>query len=95
MDSFTPGRGIPSCQLVAEWTGQGRPSRLSHKVTLMGAKKPSDFFHIVLGYDAGTWFLIMNMFVLSNNVVIYCSHAARHHLTSTSSDTSVEYSQGM
>ena len=94
MDNFTPGRGVPSCQLAAKWIGQGRPSELSHKVKLMGAKQPSDFFHIVLGYDAGTWFLIANMFVLSNNVVIY-SHAARRHLTSTCSDTSVEFSQGM
>ena len=94
MDSFTPGRGIPSCQLAAKWIGQGRPSELSHKVTLMGAKEPSNFFRIVLGYDAGTWFLIANTLVLSNYVVIYCSHAARRHLTSTSSDTSVEYSQG-
>ena len=54
VDSFTPSREIPSCQLTAEWIGDSRPSRLIHKVTLEGAKEPSNFFRIVLGADPGT-----------------------------------------
>ena len=93
VDSFTPGRGIPSCQLTVEWNGDSRPSRLIHKVTLKGAKKPSNYFRIVLGADPGTYFTIMHEHG-SLFLVIYFSHAARHELTSTSSDTSVENSQG-
>ena len=52
VDSFNSEQRIPSCQLVAEWTGQGKPSRLNHKVTLNGAKKPSNFFIIELGCDS-------------------------------------------
>ena len=64
VDSFTPGKKIPSCQLVAKWIGQGKPSELSHKVTLMGAKEPSNFFHIVLNNDSnipGTHFIVLHV----------------------------------
>ena len=48
MDSFKPGQRIPSCQLTAGWTKENKPSQLIYKVTLEGAKEPSNFFHIVL-----------------------------------------------
>lgn len=48
VDSFNQGRRIPSCQLTAEWTKPSKPSRLVHKVTLKGAKGPSNYFRIVL-----------------------------------------------
>ena len=48
--SFENGWGIPSCQLLALWTAQSRPSRLIHTVTLKGTKKPS-YFSIVLDSD--------------------------------------------
>jgi len=48
VDSYKPGQGIPSCQLTAEWTNEGKPSRLIHKVTLEGAKEPFNYFRIVL-----------------------------------------------
>lgn len=49
--NFTPSR-IPCCQLTAKWIGQGRPSELSHKVTLTGAKEPFNFFNIVIDFDS-------------------------------------------
>ena len=48
VDSFDTGREIPSCQIRAEWTKQGKPSTLTHLVTLKGAKKPNNFFYIEL-----------------------------------------------
>lgn len=49
MDSFTPGRRIPSCQLAAIWTKDGEiPKYLLHKVELCGAKEPFTFIKIEL-----------------------------------------------
>ena len=48
MDSFETGREVPSCQVRAEWTEQGKPSQLTHLVTLKGAKKPNNYFYIEL-----------------------------------------------
>ena len=48
VDSFSPGQVFPSCQLIAEWTKESKPMRLTHKVTLVGAKEPSNYFTIVL-----------------------------------------------
>ena len=52
VDSFETGRGIPSCQLTAVWTKPSKPPALIHKVTLEGAKKPSNYFSIVLDCDS-------------------------------------------
>ena len=52
VDSFNQGRRIPSCQLTAEWTKPSKPSRLIHKVTLKGAKGPSNYFRIVLDLNS-------------------------------------------
>ena len=46
VDSFEIGWEIPSCQIRAEWTKQGKPSTLTHLVTLKGAKKPNNYFYI-------------------------------------------------
>ena len=48
VDSFETGQEIPSCQVRAEWTKQGKPSQLTHLVTLKGAKKPNNYFYIEL-----------------------------------------------
>ena len=48
VDSFETGREIPSCQIRAEWTKQGKPSQLTHEVTLKGAKEPRNYFYIEL-----------------------------------------------
>ena len=36
---------MPSCQLYVEWTGQqDQPVQLVHRVKLLGAKEPNNFF---------------------------------------------------
>ena len=48
VDSFEPGKRIPSCQLSAEFLSSSRrkvPS-LKHHVKLLGAKEPYDSFLI-------------------------------------------------
>ena len=49
--NFMPKQQIPSCQLMAVWNGKSKPSRLIHKVTLEGAKKPFNYLRIVLDCD--------------------------------------------
>ena len=47
VDRFEPGRRVPSCQLYVKWTGhQEQPVELAHRVKLLGAKKPFNFFLI-------------------------------------------------
>ena len=48
VDSFETGQEIPYCQIRAEWTKQGKPSRLTHAMTLVGAKGPNSYFYIEL-----------------------------------------------
>ena len=48
VDSFETGQEIPSCQIRAEWTKQGKPSTLTQKVILNGAKEPNNYFCIEL-----------------------------------------------
>ena len=48
-DQFEPGQWIPECQLIVEWEKEDqRPVRLRHKVDLIGAKAPCNFFHLTL-----------------------------------------------
>ena len=54
VDSFSPGRRIPSCQLKAQWTKKSKPSQFTHKVTLEGAKEPSNYFCIDFDCDSTT-----------------------------------------
>ena len=51
IDGYRTGQGILSCQLIAEWTKQSKPSRFIHKVILEGAKKPFNYLRIVLDCD--------------------------------------------
>ena len=46
VDTFVPGRRVPSCQLYVRWTGQqqGQPPQLDYRVELLGAKAPFNFF---------------------------------------------------
>ena len=47
VDQFVPGRRVPSCQLYVKWIGeQEQPVELVHRVELLGAKEPFDFFMI-------------------------------------------------
>ena len=48
VDSFKPGQWLPSCQLELKWSGEGRATYLSHLVELQGAKKPHNFFRLIL-----------------------------------------------
>ena len=49
VDQFVPGRLVPSCQLYVKWTGgQEQPVELLHRVELLGAKEPFNFFLIRL-----------------------------------------------
>ena len=47
VDHFVPGSQVPSCQLYVEWTRQQeQPVQLMHRVKLLGAKEPNNFFLI-------------------------------------------------
>ena len=49
VDKFVPGRQVPSCQLHVEWNGQQKqPAQLAHRVELIGARNPFNFFLISL-----------------------------------------------
>ena len=45
VDRFVPGGRVPSCQLYVKWTGQQeQPIELVHRVKLLGAKEPNNYF---------------------------------------------------
>ena len=44
VDQFVPGRPMPCCQLLIELTKW--PVQLEHRVELLGAKEPNNFFVI-------------------------------------------------
>ena len=47
VDQFVPGRQVPCCLLSVKWIGQQeQPVELVHRVQLLGAKEPFDFFLI-------------------------------------------------
>ena len=47
VNRFVPGRRVPSCQLYVKWIGQQeQPVELVHRVELIGAKEPFNFFLI-------------------------------------------------
>jgi len=47
VDQFAPGHWVPSCQLSVEWTReQEQPIKLVHRVKLVMAKEPFNFFSI-------------------------------------------------
>ena len=47
VDQFAPGHWVPSCQLYVKWTRkQEQPEELVHRVKLVGAKEPFNFFSI-------------------------------------------------
>ena len=53
VDRFERGQEIPSCQIRADWTKHCRPSQLTHKVTLKGAREPNNYFYIELDSTRG------------------------------------------
>jgi len=48
VDRFDTGQEIPCCLITAKWTGEGKPSQLTHKMILKGAKKDNNYFNIEL-----------------------------------------------
>ena len=55
-DQFEPGRWIPECQLIVEWEREDqRAVRLRHKVDLIGAQAPYDFFYLTLNPGIGLY----------------------------------------
>ena len=46
VDQFEPGKGIPSCQLIARVVESSKREPLIHTVNLEGAKEPYDVFTI-------------------------------------------------
>ena len=47
VDQFAPGHWVPSCQLYVKWTRkQEQPEELVHRMKLVGAKEPFNFFSI-------------------------------------------------
>ena len=40
------GRSSPACTIELKWTGRGKPKCLSHKVNIIGAKKPNNYFYM-------------------------------------------------
>ena len=48
-DQFEPGQWIPECQLLVQWEKKDhRPMQLRHRVDLLGAKAPRNFFHLTI-----------------------------------------------
>ena len=65
---------FPHCELTAMWTGQGKPSQLAHEVTLNGAKRPYNFFLIVLDVTPPGKLPLLELFcVISNTFHLICS----------------------
>lgn len=69
VDCFIPGQWIPECELVLEWSKEcEQPTRLWHKVSLIGAKAPLNFFNLILD---PTWESGMTAYFSSSVVVLY------------------------
>ena len=48
-NQFAAGQWIPGCQLILQWEGEDqKPVRLRHKVQLIGAKPPYNYFYLTL-----------------------------------------------
>ena len=49
VNQFEQGQWIPECQLIIQWEREDqRPVQLIHKVKLIGAQLPYDYFHLTL-----------------------------------------------
>ena len=45
-DQFKPELDVPGCSLKLRWTGGGELRAFSHRVTLLGAQSPKDYFYV-------------------------------------------------
>lgn len=51
VDNFEPGLCIPECELLVVWDPEQKdkkPVRLSHRVNLIGAREPYNYFYLDL-----------------------------------------------
>ena len=49
VDHFEPGLCYPECELLVEWELKDqKPIRLRHRINLIGAREPYNFFHLNL-----------------------------------------------
>ena len=46
IQQFKSGRTLPACTIELEWTGGDEPKRLSHKVKIIGAQEPDNYFYM-------------------------------------------------
>ena len=63
-DQFQPGQWIPECQLIVQWKREDqRPVQLMHKVDLIGAKAPYNFFYLALNpaWEGSGWHYIFRL----------------------------------
>ena len=50
-DQFTAGQCIPECELIVTWEERQTPVYLRHKIILLGAKSPDNYFKLIINPD--------------------------------------------
>ena len=60
---FKRGRIFPTCTIELEWTGSGEIKRLSHKVNIIGAKKPDNYFYMRYSPQECEFVRVYNVYV--------------------------------
>ena len=80
VDDFVPGASVPpKCELLVEWDPRHKddePVRLRHKINLIGASKPFNFYNLSLN---PTWKDSTPVQLLSLIVTIYISNIHTSH----------------
>ena len=46
IQNYSPGEHLPVFNIELEWIGDGPQQSLSHRVSIIGAKEPNNFFHL-------------------------------------------------
>jgi len=89
-DQLEPGRWIPECQLIVQWMREDQsPVHLMHKVHLIGAKVPYNFFHLTLNPAwEGSGFIIL----IPPSVRFSCKISFRNHVLTTVFNGTCQYS---
>ena len=76
IQQFKSGRTVPACTIELEWTGSGEPKRLSHKVNIIGAKKPDNYFYMRYSPQECVCMCVC-VCVCGYNACVYCYPAVR------------------
>ena len=78
--NFKSGRTLPACTIQVEWIGSGEPKQLCHKVNIIGAQKPNNYFYMryspqecefVCAYIASVYVCVVTMHVYIV-IIIFC-----------------------